>query len=189
MSGVPTNNERMRFKRSFALFVVALLLGGAAVPAGAAGGMKSLGSDPSGDAPPALDLTSLKAGRSGNNLEIHIGIANMLPVIGGYPQLPGIQWAFDVKARTFIAEAFVAGRKPAFVLFEDKGDSFEQLGTLEGTYSDGVIKMLVPLELIDARSGMKVTGAGANDVDAHVHLGPQTYVADTLTTTKSLILP
>ena len=180
----------MDLKKTFSLALAALAVTGVlGAPAGAAGGMKSLGSDPSGDGPPALDITSLHAGRAGNNLEIHIGIANMIPVIGGYPQLPGIQWAFEVKGRTFIAEAYVANRNPAFLLFEDMGSSFEQLANLEGTYEGGVIKMLVPLKLIDARSGSKIAGAGENDVDAHVHAGPQTYVADTLTTTKTLTLP
>lgn len=163
-----------------------------ALPAGAAGGMKKMGSDPAFDALPALDITYLEVGRAGSDLHIHIGINGMLPGIGGYPLLPGIQWAFETGGRTFIAEAYVNGRTPAFLLFEDEGDSFTQLGSIEGTYdfADGFIAMAVPLKMIEAKKGSKIKGiTDAPDVDAHVHAGPQTYVADTLDTTKTYIVP
>ena len=180
----------MSLKKTFSLALAALAVAGVlGAPAGAAGGMKTLGTDPAGDGPPALDLTALHAGRVGDDLQIHIGVANMLPVIGGYPQLPGIQWAFDVKGRTFVAEAYVDTRVPAFLLFEVKGDAFEQIADLEGTYANDIIEMNVPLKLIGAKSGTKIVGAGENDVDAHVHAGPQTYIADVLTTSKALVLP
>ena len=162
-----------------------------AAPAGAAGGMKSMGTDPALDAPPALDITYLEVGSEGSDLHIHIGINGMLPGIGGYPLLPGIQWAFETGGRTFIAEAYVDVNEPAFLLFEDEGDAFTQLGSIEGTYefADGYIGMAVPLKMIAAKKGSKIKGiADAPDVDAHVHAGPQTYIADTLDTTKTYIV-
>jgi hypothetical protein len=172
-----------------ALATTLLLL---AAPVGAAGKMKHMGSDPALDAPPALDITYLEVGRDGTDLKVHIGINGMLPAIGGYPALPGIQWAFVSNGRTFIAEAFVDGAAPAFLLFEDEGDSFTQLATLEGTYdfADGFIGLDVPLKLIDAKKGSKIKGiSDLPDVDAHVHFGVTDYVADTLDTTKSFIVP
>lgn len=163
-----------------------------AVPAGAAGGMKRMGSDPAFDAPPALDITYLEVGRAGKDLHIHIGINGMLPGIGGYPLLPGIQWAFETGGRTFIAEAYVDGAEPAFLVFEDQGDSFTQLGTIEGTYdfADGFIAMAVPLKMIGAKKGSKIKGiTDAPDVDAHVHFGVADYIADTLDTTKTYVVP
>jgi hypothetical protein len=169
--------------------LVALLI----LPAGGAGAetkFKRLGEDPAGDGPPALDLTYVEAGRNGKDLEIRLGIEGMLPGIGGYPSLPGIQWAFDVKGRVFIAEAYVDRATPAFLLFEDEGDTFRQVGTIEGTYdfADGFISMLVPLGDVGARKGTKIKGAGDNDADTHVHhVG--TTITDTLTTTKAFIVP
>ena len=159
-----------------------------AAPAGAGGHMKPMGTDPALDAAPALDITYLEVGNEAKDLHIHIGINGMLPGIGGYPSLPGIQWAFETGGRTFIAEAFVDVRTPAFLVFEDEGDVFTQLGTIEGTYdfADGFISMAVPLKMIGARKGSKIKGVtDVPDVDAHVHAGPQTYVADTLDTTKT----
>lgn len=155
--------------------------------------MTVLGEDPSGDGPPALDVTYLAVGKAGKNLEIHIGVDGMLPAIGGYPQLPGIQWAFDVKGRTFVAEAYVDDPDPRFLLFELVGDTFNQLGELEGTYdsADGYLSLLVPLKDIGAKKGTKISGMGdpgTEDVDAHVHIGPQTYVADAFATTKDYVV-
>lgn len=161
-------------------------------PASGATKMKVLGEDPTGDAPPALDLTYVAAGRAGPDLEIHIGVDGMFPVAGGYPLLPGIQWSFVVKKRTFIAEAYVDGRRAHFLLFEDLGDSYKQLDPIEGTYdsADGFIRMLVPLKAIGARKGTKIRGRpGGADADAHLHIGPYTHYADTLETTKAFVVP
>lgn len=154
--------------------------------------MKTLGTDPAGDGPPALDITYLKAGRAGKNLELHIGIDSMLPEVGGYPQIPGIQWAFVVKKKTYVAEAYVDGRNANFLLFEDLGDSFRQVATIDGTYDaeDGFIRLLVPLKAIKAKKGTKIKGApGGADVDAHLHLGPHTHYADTAATKKPFTIP
>jgi len=183
----------MRLVRvALALAVVAAVL--VPGPAGAEGKMKLLGVDPANDGPPALDLTALQVGRTGADLEIRLGVNNMLPGIGGYPTLPGIQWAFDSGKRTFVAEAYVNNSRPAFLLFELKGDTYENLGDIEGTYdwSDGYIKMLVPLKMIQAKTGSVISGAGEQgspDADAHVHLLATTYVADTLSSTKDFVVP
>lgn len=161
-------------------------------PAGAAGKMKLMGTDPAFDAPPALDITYLEVGRQGPDLNIHIGINGMLPGIGGYPVLPGIQWAFVTGGRTFVAEAFVDRASPAFILFEVDGDAFTQLANIEGTYdfADGFIGLQVPLKLIDAKKGSRIKGiTDAPDVDAHVHFGVTDYIADTLDTTKTYVVP
>ncbi len=173
-----------------ALSLLALLL----APAGASPRMKELGTDPAGDGPPALDVTYLQVGKNGSNLEIRIGIDKMLPVIAGYPELPGIEWTFDVKNRRFIAEA-VAGRSgPIFFLFEEKDGSFTQLERPKGTYdpADGYASILVPLKTIGAKSGVRISGADGlehGDVDAHVHLLATTLYPDGMQTTKDYIVP
>jgi hypothetical protein len=163
-------------------------------PVGAETKMTVLGEDPAGDGPPALDVTYLAVGKTGKALEIHIGVDGMLPAIGGYPQLPGIQWAFDIKGRTFVAEAYVNNQNPRFLLFELKDGGFTQLGELEGTYdsADGFIRMLVPLKDVGAKKGTKVSGMGpkgTEDVDAHVHIGPVTEITDAFATTKDYKIP
>ena len=153
--------------------------------------MKTLGEDPSTDAPPALDLTYLQAGADRKNLEIRIGIANMLPVIGGYPEAPGVEWLFKSGSRTFLAEAYVGNLEGAYLLFEFyKDGTYEQVGTLKGTYdpNDGYISMLVPLKSIAAKRGTKISGAGENDADAHIHHAGTTYT-DYITTTKGIVVP
>lgn len=172
------------------LCLLALLL----APAGAAPRLKELGSDPAGDGPPALDVTYLQVGKNGSNLEIRIGIDKMLPVVAGYPELPGIEWIFDVRNRRFVAEA-VAGRNgPLFFLFEEKDGAFTQLESPNGTYdpADGYASMLVPLKTIGARSGVKISGADGlenGDVDAHVHLLATTLYPDGMQTKKDYVVP
>ncbi len=121
------------------------------LPSGAAGKVVRLGTDPAGDGPPALDVTFLDVTTAKDALEIRVGVANMVPVFGGYPEGPGIEWIFTVGKRSFIAEA-VAARTPKFFFFELKGDSYEQLQGMTGTYdpADGFIRMLVPFYLIGA---------------------------------------
>jgi len=162
-----------------------------ALPASAAPKLKTLGEDAAADAAPALDLTYLQAGVNGKDLEVRIGVENMLPVIGGYPQAPGIEWLFTAGARTFLAEAYVDNTTGAFLLYEVKGDTFEEMGSIPGTYdqADGYISMLVPLKRIGAKKGTKISGGGENDVDAHVHYGAGTEYADYITTTKAITVP
>ncbi|MGH2806479.1 MAG: hypothetical protein ACRDKT_04300 [Actinomycetota bacterium] len=182
----------MRLSRLLALALVATTL---AAPARAETKLTRLGTDPAGDSAPALDVTYLDVGRSGANLEIRIGVANMIPPGGGYPLLPGIEWIFDVGRNTFIAEG-VATTSPegSFYLFKKKGDSYEQLESPHGTYNwaDGYIMMHVPLKDIGARSGTLISGVGkkgTEDVDAHVHVGPNTFYPDTMATTKDYVVP
>ena len=179
----------------------ALLLSCLAAPSSAGGKATRLGSDPAGDAPPALDITFLDVTKTKDNLEIRIGVDGMLPVFGGYPEGPGIEWIFTTGKRSFIAEV-VAGRTPKFFFFELFDDSYEQLQGMTGTFdpNDGFIRMLVPLKLIGAKKGTVITGYKAplamvqkgkgNDVDAHMHTAPgQTEYFDHLTTTKAYRIP
>ena len=172
-----------------------------ALPSGAAGKVVRLGTDPAGDGPPALDVTFLDVTTDKNQLEIRVGVDKMVPVFGGYPEGPGIEWIFTVGKRAFIAEA-VAARTPKFFFFELKGDSYEQLQGMTGTYdpADGFIKMLVPFELIGAKSGSRVSGFhrpldminkdNGTDVDAHLHTpdGGTEYLDD-MKTSKSYVIP
>lgn len=177
------------FRRAVIFALVASFL---AVPgAGADPKMKRLGEDPALDGPPALDLTYVDVGRNGDDLEIRIGISGMTPVIGGYPQAPGIEWQFKVGQRHFLAEAYIGTTSGNYLLFEVVDGVFEQVGTIEGTYTwtDGYISMLVPLEGIGAKAGTKIKGAGEDDADAHVHTGLNTIYTDYLTTTKGFKVP
>lgn len=180
--------------RKLTLLVAALSLASALAPASAAPGVKRLGTDPAGDGPPALDVTYLDVGGHDATLEIRIGVDGMLPALGGYPELPGIEWTFDIGGRTFIAEGAVQNGAGSFYLFELKDGSFTQLDSPEGTYNpeDGYIGIHVPYKDIGARKGMKVSGTGpkgTEDVDAHVHAGATTHYPDFLATTKDFILP
>jgi hypothetical protein len=179
----------MRLLRNVLLVVLACLLVAPAALAG--GGHSELGTDPSGDGPPALDITYLQVGKQGKALSVRIGVEGMFPEIGGYPEAPGIEWIFTVRGRTFIAEGVAGTDGPAFYLFEEKDGSYTQLESPTGTYdhADGFIDILIPLKTIGAKRGAVVAGAGDNDVDAHVHAGPQTHYADTMTTTKSFVVP
>ncbi|MGH2755508.1 MAG: hypothetical protein ACRDLB_13905 [Actinomycetota bacterium] len=179
--------------RKLSIILLALFVGSVlTLPAlAAAPKMRTLGEDPALDAPPALDLTYLKAGATRKTLEIRIGVANMLPVIGGYPQAPGIEWLFKAGPRTFLAEAYVDNTEGAYLLFEVAKDGvFEEVGALEGTYNpdDGYVSMLVPTSTIGAKRGTKIVGAGENDVDAHIHHAGTTYT-DYITTTKGIVVP
>ena len=172
-----------------------------AVPSGAAGKVARLGTDPAGDAPPAVDITFLDVTTVKDSLEIRIGIDGMTPVLGGYPEGPGIEWLFSVGKRSFIAEA-KASRTPKFYFFELKGHSYEQLQGITGTYdpADGFIRMMLPFELIGAKRGSQITGyhkdlpmiskTNGTDVDAHVHTTPgRTEYVDDMKTTKSYVIP
>jgi hypothetical protein len=163
-------------------------------PSGAATKMTRLGTDPDGDGYPSLDITYLDVGRNGRNLEIRIGLSNILPEIRSIPEAPGVQWAFDVKNRTFVAEG-APGRNPRFFLFElfDDG-SYEQIGAPEGTYdaADGYLMLLVPLADIAAKKGTVISGTGpkgTEDVDAHIHAVPgNDLYPDKMATTKDFVV-
>jgi hypothetical protein len=161
-------------------------------PSGAATRFTRLGSDPANDSPPSLDLTFLDVGQAGDALEIHIGLANILPGVRSLPEAPGIEWVFDVRGHTFVAEG-VPGTEPRFYLFEDQNGSFNQLAVLEGTYeaADGFIRMLVPLETIGAKRGTVISGTGSRgteDVDAHVHHPGGAQYPDKMATTRDFIV-
>lgn len=182
--------------RKLAVFLAAsVLMSLMAVPGNAKVVTKTLGTDPAGDGPPALDITYLKVGRLRSDLYLEIGIDKMLPPDGGIHQLPGIEWIFDVKGRTFLAEAVVNTGSPDFYLFEIHEDgSAEQLESPTGgyTWTNGYIHMLVPLKTIEAKTGTVISGTdetpGGGDVDAHVHHAG-TYYADAMTTTKDFVVP
>ncbi len=173
------------------------------LPAGAQARLQRLGEDPAGDGPPALDVLYLDVRKGGlltedgvfQGLEIQIGVSGMLPQIGGYPELPGIEWVFDVGKRTFVAEAVATRGEPLFFLFELKDGQVQQLDSPAGTYdaADGFIRMVIPLKTIGAKRGTRISGAdeteGGGDVDAHVHYPSGTYYADTMVTTKDFVVP
>jgi hypothetical protein len=198
-------------KKTLVSLALCALVVMSALPAGAKGGLKTLGTDPSGDGHPGLDVTYLQVGQTGKDLEIRIGL-EMLPALAGYPDLPGIEWVFDVwpkapkcppkalcadvvpNPRTFIAEAVKTADGSAYYLFELNPDgSFEQLAQPAGTYeaADGYASILVPLELIGANKGATIRGTDGlehGDVDAHVHVGTQTHYPDGMETDKSYVV-
>jgi hypothetical protein len=181
-------------RRIAALALVSLFVIGPAGTGLGAPRMVELGTDPAGDGLPALDVTYLQVGKAGANLEIRIGIDKMLPVLGGYPAAPGIEWVFEVKQRTFIAEVVAGTPEPDFYLFEEKDGSFTQLASPQGTYdsADGYASVLVPLKTIGARRGVTISGVEGRehgDVDAHVHLGVTDYYPDGMQTTRSYVVP
>ena len=169
------------------------MVGLLAAPVGAETKFVRLAEDATLDAPPGLDLSYLDVGRTGKNLEIRIGIEGMFPPGGGYPELPGIEWTFDVKGRTLVAEAVATAGEPLFFLFDITGGGAEQIGTLKGTYdwSAGYTSILVPLKLIGATSGTRISGVGpkgTDDVDSHVHAGATIY-PDYMGSTKDFVVP
>lgn len=181
-------------RKALVTALTAVLIGCIALPSGAATKMTRLGEDPAGDGSPTLDVTYLDVGRNGDTLEIRIGMANILPVLRAVPpELPGVEWIFDVKGRTFVAEG-VPGTTPTFYLFELADDgSFSQLEAPEGTYNfeDGYIMMLVPLETLGAKKGTVISGTGpkgTEDVDAHIHFGVADEYPDRMATTKDFVV-
>ncbi|HVM35792.1 MAG TPA: hypothetical protein VM784_10650 [Actinomycetota bacterium] len=183
-------------RRTFSVLLVLTFVLSSAVASGAPK-YKRLGDDPSGDGPPALDVVYLEVARVGKTIDIRLGIDGMLPRAGGYPEAPGIEWVFTTGKRTFIAEA-VAGTGPQgrFYLFElMKDGSLMQHQGATGTYdaADGFASVQVPLQTIGARKGTVLRGfmldETGGDVDAHVHVGPQTHYADSFATTKKFVIP
>ena len=178
-------------KRMSLLLASALLLALIAAPSGAATSMVRLGEDAAGDSEnPSLDVTYLEVGNTSTALEIHIGMANILPGVRAVPvELPGVEWIFDVNGRTFLAEG-VPGTTPSFYLFEiDKDGAATQMAAPEGTYEaeDGFIRILVPLKDIGAKRGSVISGTGpkgTEDVDAHIHYPGMTTYPDYMATTK-----
>ena len=169
--------------------------------------VKRLGTDPSRDSAPAIDITYLDVTTHGiltddgpkRGLEIRIGLDGMLPTLGSYPEVPAFEWIFQTGGRRFIAEA-VAGRTPRFFLFELHDDSYEQLAAPWGAFDPaaGYLKILVPLDAIGAKKGSVITGVrepleiiGNNgaDVDVHAHHATGTEYIDEMTTTKSYVVP
>jgi hypothetical protein len=181
-------------RKTLLSLVLCALVAVSAAPATAKGGLKTLGTDPSGDGVPGLDITYLKVGRTGADLEIRIGL-EMLPQQGGYPELPGIEWVFDVRGRTFVAEAVRTAAGSDYYLFELAPDgSFHQLDKPTGTYdaADGYTSILVPLADIGARKGTVIGGTDGlehGDVDAHVHIGTVTHYPDGMETDKTFVVP
>ena len=179
------------------LIVLALMGSGAASHAQAKVTTKTLGTDPAGDGQPALDVTYLKVGRLRADLYIEIGVDKMLPPDGGVHQIAGIDWAFGIKGRTFIVEAYVDAGAPDFFLFEILHDgSHAQLESPTGTYtwSNGYINMRVPLKSIGAKSGTVIShpqhSESGTDVSAFLHpSGVTTRYIDTMETSKNFVVP
>lgn len=154
--------------------------------------MKVLGTDPALDGAPGADLVSLAAATHGSDFHIQIGLAQALPVQGSYPGA-GIEWAFEVRGRTFLAEAHPEPGEMRYTLFEIAGDELRQVKILEGAFDTetGLIDMYVPLQSIGARKGTKISGAGDGstpDADIHQHAGPASRELDALTTTSDFVV-
>ena len=183
--------------RPIAILIALVLLGTFAAPGHAKVATKTLGTDPAGDGLPALDVTYLKVGRLGADLYMEIGVDKMLPPDGGVHQIAAIDWAFGIKGRTFVAEAFVDVGAPDFFLFEILHDgSHKQLVSPTGEYSwsNGQINMRVPLKSIGAKSGTVIShpehSDSGSDVSAYVHpAGATTQYVDTMKTTKAFVVP
>ena len=161
-----------------------------APPAGAATQMKQLGIDPALDAPYGADLAALLVASHGGDLHLRIELAGALPVQGSYPGA-GIEWSFDVRGRTFVAEGHPeAGGEFLYTLYEVVDETFTQLAQLEGNFDAGLLDMYIPLREIGARKGTRISGTGtADDVDIHQHAGPVSPLLDTMSTTSDYIVP
>lgn len=163
------------------------------LPSGAAAGqVKVLGTDPALDGPPAADLVSLGAAVHGADLHVQIGLAHLVPLQGSYPGA-GIEWTFEVRGRTFLAEAHPEPGEMRYTLFEISGESLRQIAILDGGFDPGagLIDMYVPLQTIGARKGTRISGAGDGstaDVDIHQHAGAASRELDTMTTTSDFVV-
>lgn len=159
----------------------------------AAGGMKQLGTDPALDGPAGADLIGLAVARHGSDLHIQIQLTNALPVQGSYPGA-GIEWIFDVRGHTFVAEGHPEpGGNFLYTLFEIVDGSFVQKAILDGSFdaSAGTLDMFVPLREIGARKGTRVSGTGSTgteDVQIHQHAGPASPLLDTMATTEDFVV-
>ena len=182
--------RRMNAARAAAALALATIV---SLPSGAtAAPMKVLGTDPALDGAPGADLVSVAAATHGTDFHIQIGLAQALPVQGSYPGA-GIEWAFDVKGRTFLVEAHPEPGEMRYTLFEITGDSLRQLKILEGAIDTdtGLIDMYVPLSTIGARKGTRISGRGDGstpDADIHQHAGPASRELDALTTTSDFVV-
>ena len=171
-----------------AVLAVSVLM---APQAGAAPTMKQIGIDPALDAPYGADLAALLVSSHGGDLHLRIELAGALPVQGSYPGA-GIEWSFDVRGRTFIAEGHPeAGGEFLYTLYEVVDGTFTQLAQLEGNFdSSGLLDMYVPLREIGARKGTRISGTGtADDVNIHQHAGPVSPLLDTMSTTSDFVVP
>ncbi len=181
--------------KRLAAVIVSVSLGLTLVqPASAKGPSKVLGRDPRGDAPSGLDLTWLAVGHFGDDLGVMIGIEDMTAAVALHNGAHAM-WAFDVDDRTFLVEARVEAVQPRFDLYEITPRHYRELGTgFKGRYDsiNGFVGILLPLELIGARSGSRVSGATSyreEDANTHVHLGTTTIAVDVLDTTKTFTIP
>ena len=177
----------MKLKRSFAAVLAAAALGAFAAPAGADVPLTVLGTDAANDAPPGSDLLELAAGIHGPDLHIQFHMTS-IPGAGTYGPLAGIEWIFKSNGKTFLAEAFPDGADFGYILFEKNGDAWTQTADLKGNFDtvNGLLDIFVPLKTIGAKKGTKITGAGADDVDIHVHAGLTTSYPDVMTTEKGI---
>lgn len=175
--------------RTFKLAVVTALLV-VAIPGGVnAGGMKTLGTDASADAPSGADLLALSVAQKGSDLQIRIDM-NLNPLLGSYPGA-GIQWAFASGSKVFVAETHQQQDNSfSFTLYEFRGGALNVLGHIDGEVdiASGAIDMFVPLSKISARKGTRISGVtlsgGAGDVEIHQHVGVGAPIVDSFETTK-----
>ena len=179
----------MTFKRVLTAVIAAVALTALAVPATADVPLTVLGTDPANDAPPGSDLTQLAAGVHGTDLHIQFTLTS-IPGAGSYGPLAGIEWIFKSNGKTYLAEAFPDGADFGYILFEKNGDAWTQTADLTGNWDTvaGVLDIFVPLKTIGAKKGTKITGAGPDDVDVHIHAGVTTIYPDAMTTSKGIVV-
>lgn len=180
----------MTIKASIAVLAALVAVLGMPSSAGADASLKVLGKDPAFDAPPGGDLTQLAAGVHGKDLHIQFTFSTPFPVAGTYGPLAGVEWLFKSEGKTFLAEAYPDYPDFGFILFEIKDDAFEQIATLEGNWDTvgSVLDIFVPLKTIGAKKGTKITGAGRDDVDVHVHGLVTTLYTDKMTTRRGIVV-
>ena len=144
---------------------------------------------------PAADIMELSVGRDGSNLVVLVHLFSGIPAQGSYPGA-GIEWSFDVRGRTYVAEGHPEPGEMRYTLFEVINDTFTQIENARRGRSirlTGEMVMNIPLGLIGAKPGTKVSGTGpkgTEDVDIHQHAGPAgSPLLDSMATSRDYVVP
>ncbi|MDQ3963298.1 MAG: hypothetical protein M3277_05200 [Actinomycetota bacterium] len=189
--------RRLGLRLSAAVTVLALIssVSTLAVPAAAKGPTKMLGRDAKGDAPGGLDLRWLAVGRFRHDLGVMLGLQD-INAAARLHTVAHAAWSFAVDKRTFLLEMRNMAGRPQFDLYERTPAGYILVATgLEGAYDtlNGFIGVLVPMDLVGAKTGSVVSGADddATKEDARTRLGVAdiTVSFDGLDTTRSFVLP
>ena len=164
-------------------------------PAAAKGPIKVLGRDVKGDAPAGLDLTWLSVGRFRKDLGVMVGLHD-INAAARFHNVAHTAWSFAVDDRTFLIEMRFVAVRPQFDLYERTDDGYVPVATgLKGHWDtlNGFIGVLVPMDLVGAKTGSVVSGADDDltDEDARTRLGSgdMSVAFDGLDTTKRFVIP